>query len=152
MSLREDFEASGKTAREYIRLIWDETAYSGEQFSDLDDFDDVTAIRNRLSSLLAQEETTPFRKTMYQRFMSEFFKSQKVFMEWVEDLEKNDLQDEEKWEYVARFLTKVIRGDVFRTLNPLQTAMTLLEGKKIQSVWDRYLFELEQLCNARGIK
>lgn len=140
--------------RDYIRMIWKETTFSGEQFSNLNDFENLTMIKNRLISLIQKEnDISDFRKKMYQRFLEVYLKeSQTQFLEWLRYLKGINIPREEKWNNVARFLTKVICGDMIKERNDAEIAMKLMNDNKFQSAWEQYMDILNNLCKAKEIK
>ena len=156
MGLREDLQASGLNTGDYLRKIWEETAFSGDQFSEIvgniDDVNDVELIKQTLIRLINDiEGSTGFRRGMYRCFLNEFFRTPDQYMNWVEVLQLLNISREEKWKYVAYYLTRVIRGNIFNTLNPPPAATRLLVGG-LRSVWNHCVFmKLETLCAARRI-
>ena len=158
MSLQEDFDQfkagnPNKGVKEYIRLIWEETELAPSHFEDLYSFDDFYSIREILDTSIQNiEGITPFRRSMYLKFLAELEKNeqQPMFNEWLGYLDAYIEFDETKREYLAKFMTRVLRGELCRPHRTPQDALNVLKGPR-RPVWEQTKLKLEKLCGTLGI-
>ena len=159
MSLQEDYTAfktsTGGDVKEYIRLIWDETELEATHFEQLDFFDDFYSIKEILVDLIQNDidGVTPFRMNMYRSFLAnlENVEEQRAtFEEWLNHLNAYIDLDETKREYLAKFMTRVLRGELCSTHRTPQEALNILKGHRTP-VWEQAKLKLENLCGTLGI-
>ena len=116
MSLQDDISQSGKNVKEYIELIWKETELEGDHFSELDFFDDFETFKPILVYLIEKTEgVTPFRKNMYRAFLAKLEDSpeqRNSFEQWLNELNAYIILDDEKRDYIAKYMTRILRGDL----------------------------------------
>ena len=153
MSLQDDFSRSGLDVKGYIRLIWSETELEGDHFSGLDYFD-FEMIKPIVVNLIDRiEGVTQFRKNMYRTFLNKLETAQEyrtAFEEWLSALNAYIELDSEKRNFLAKYMTRVLRGDFINSHYSLPEALHILRTQRT-AVWDQYKLRLEKLCNSMGI-
>jgi len=155
MSLQEDFSQSDLDVKGYIRCIWTETELEGDNFSELDYFDDFETLKPILVDLIENKMAgiTPFRKNMYRAFLAKLENTQEqrdAFDQWLRELNAYIDLDNEKRDYIAKYMTRILRGDLCNIHRTPQEALTILKAHRA-SVWDQYKLQLENLCTSMGV-
>lgn len=154
MSLQDDFLKSGLDVKSYIRLIWTETELEGDNFSELDFFDDFETLKPILVDLIEHmPEVTTFRKNMYRAFLAKLEDTQEQrdsFEQWLHELNAYIELDNEKRDYIAVYMTRILRGELCNIHRTPQEALTILKAHRA-SVWEQYKLQLENLCTSMGV-
>ena len=153
MNFLEDMTAtveSQKKIREYVKIIWSETELTAKDFEDLEDFSLESISPILFNKIDSNPQSTPYRKELYRRFLQKFATENKDAYDegWVRILDVF-FSDQEKKDYVARYMTRVLRGEHYRPFHRDQSvaADLIMSKSPPHDVWGKYKVELNELCD-----
>ena len=156
MSLQDDFrvfaEKTSGNYKDYLRLIWEETQVGADWFDDIFYLDHPETIRQAVRQGIGRlEDVSAFRRNMYLRFLTPPPQQGDTFPAWLAELNQIVPTDEEKKSYIAKYLTRLLRGENSDPHNTPQDARGLLQTPGLD-VWVTRFNQLNNRCCAWGIQ